>query len=279
MKKQLLAMCVLALLFGALFAVPAKADLLYEPMRNNFYRTHSEEMKQEDHLYVFREGRENYTLYVSPVSEETVGTLPAGKEVRGTWSYVDAAGTEWIIVYTYLGEGYTNQIEGWVPAVCLLRVYDSDLFEAEHKDEIREESGFFEAGEERRTTYFYLCPGSTNVEKGSVAGDIAYQQVYTDAFGRRWIPVHYYEGIKGRWICMDDPGADPETLYADGKALDVDKRSKEEGGAAPVGDVIPAPVVEKPTIPWYIFVIVGGTVLLAALALVFIKIRGKKKAE
>ena len=40
-------------------------------------------------------------------------------------------------------------------------------------------------------------------------------QTFTDDSGRKWGYVGYHMGLRDVWVCLDDPTADYDTLYAD----------------------------------------------------------------
>lgn len=144
------------------------------------------------------------TVFTAPGSMSKL-TLNNGLlgTIQFTW---EGKGTVWGYLIRW-DDDRENRTEGWVPMDDLSLVYDSQQFMADHAGEIVETDpvpvDFHEA-------VLYDYPkgpaGSTLKEEPDYQRfDEMFTQVYTDENGLRWGYVGYYMGIRGFWVCLDDP--------------------------------------------------------------------------
>lgn len=217
MKRRMFALALALLLCGAL-PLNVRADVLFEP-DDDFYEDHYEEMDYVNCAYLANGPQGKLTIYTSPENSLVEGTVENGEGIYVSVRYVDAGGIAWAQV-----EVFTRALSGWVPMDYLVKVYNSDDFRAEYADRIVAEEGSLAASEER--VFFWSYPGSDVSEADlPLEGDYLpeYREIFFDDAGRKWGHVGYYMGIKNTWICLDDPAADYETLYADHAPQQVTK--------------------------------------------------------
>ncbi len=226
--KKLISL-LLCLLLAAMLAVPALADVIWEPW-DDFYTQHRSECLHMDARF---EAQTDVDVYKSPQKRTVVTTIPVGTEVYISWVW--PSDVEWGY-YEYVTD--TDEGDGWLELSGLRRLYNADDFDREYAGEITEEAGFIPL-EEYGSIYIWPYPGSgewidcIDSAAWDWAEDPSYYATWTDDAGHRWGHVGYYYGIQG-WVCLTDPGADdlPRTAprYAD------------ESGA-------PLPTPEAPPIP------------------------------
>lgn len=199
MKGKLFSL-LLALLTVSALAVPASADLIWEP-QDSFYEKHRGECD-----YVNR----GYEL-AGYDGKVTIFTAPGGSN-KATLEN----GTQCTIQFTWTGNGVTwgylcwvsdRDVEGWVPMDDLSLIYDSQQFMEDHAGEISETSpvpvDFHEA-------VLYSYPNGTASTTLEEAPDYmpfseTFTRLYTDENNLRWGYIGYYMGMRDYWVCLDDP--------------------------------------------------------------------------
>ncbi len=202
---------LLALMLLLALAPAVLADVILEP-GDSFYAEHREECQYWDRSHLASGPNNSVTVYRSPESAAVVAELPNGTEVWISYVYTDADGIRWGFC-EYYHEPYWV---GWMPMDHLLLKYDSICFREEFADRITEEAGQIEAPAEGRV-HFWGYPGSDTLWAhmeldGSYLPE--YLQTFTDDADRTWGCVGYYAGMRDVWVCLDDPAADYDTLYA-----------------------------------------------------------------
>lgn len=200
---------LLALIF--LLAPAVSADVILEP-QDSFYNQHRDACSYLDRSY-YADGPDGcVTVYRNPESAAVVEKLYNGTEVWISYVYTDANATEWGFCEHYGEDHWT----GWMPMAYLLLKYDSQSFREEFAPRIRDESGQIASYGENRV-HFWGYPGSDTlwaamkIDSGYTP---EYFQTFTDDAGRDWAYINYYAGIRDVWVCLDDPTADYDTLYA-----------------------------------------------------------------
>ena len=200
MKQRLLSLLLLLVLAIAL-AVPAAADVIWEP-DDAFYNRHRDQCTYEHRVYELAGYGDSVQLWSAPdgrVREE----LPNG--TRGTvqfrWS---GSGVEWGYIYGLSGDWEKG---GWIPMGDLTLVYDSQEFIADHADEIV-------TGDpvpvEFHSAMLYSYPGGPaayvlNEDARYMPFSDVFSTVYTDEDGLLWGHIGYYMGTRDYWVCLDDP--------------------------------------------------------------------------
>ena len=141
------------------------------------------------------------TIWESPVSDREAGVIENGSEVNVEYTYTDKRGYTWGIVN--IGGGKT----GWVPMDYLVTEPGLKSFINKHSDEYKKGDDPFIPPEGVGVIYFWSYPGSGEViNKMTVDSEdsISITSSYTDADGRQWGYVVYFQAASG-WICMSDP--------------------------------------------------------------------------
>lgn len=274
MKKY---MCfLLALLLTLTLAMPALADIAYEP-RDDFYQKHRKDCDYENRVY-YTNGAEGYvTVHSSPTGGAKTA-IANGISFYVSYTYDD--GRWGCIEYdpdTRLAAGSRNSDSGWVKLEEMVCDYDNRAFMADHADElVNAERSLLPTPTEGEAVYAYKYPGSgivrTTLDMAVVGGhEIPFSTVFTDPAGREWGYCGYHYGIRELWVCLDDPCND--ALEADENF--VDPLAKMTPAADPSTVEAAARAAGLPGA--YLIAGIGGVVVIAAAILAAV-IRKKKKA-
>lgn len=201
---------ILALLLAAALATTAFADVIFEPV-DSFYRSHQGECDLVDRTFTTRI---HVQVYKSPESPKIKGMFPPDQSIWISHTYEDPDGNLW---------GYTEieSLFGWVPMAYLELQYDFISFQEDHASEITDQEGKLDESYAGSVIQCWYYPGSEHsyeMDLAAIGGDDlpGYQQIYQDDQGRNWGFVGYFYGNRSFWICLDDPGADFDTLFPDG---------------------------------------------------------------
>ena len=203
-------------------------------------------------------------VYRSPESSAVVKRVKNGEELWIDYVYADENGISWGLCDYYSPEEHWT---GWIPMDYLLLKYDETAFQEEFADRIVEETGTLtESGAQVR---FWSYPGSDYATPFAVEGDYApeYFETFTDDAGRKWGHIGYHMGIRDVWVCLDDPTADYQTLYAELPPQQV---------THPVKDQAAEPIEIKPAGP-SMGGILAAVCVIAILSGGFLWITRKKK--
>ena len=265
---------LLALMLLCALAVPALADVAYEP-DDRFYKHHAGDCKYEHRSY-FTNGADGCVLAYGSPTGDAEAVLPNG---LGFWIYYtyDRLGERW----GYLEydpddpashENWRDCVPGWVKLADMTADYDYRAFEAEHGSEISAADVRLEASR-GSTVFCYKYPGSglvtdkIKVDWVTVDGP-SFTRVFTDSAGRDWGYIGYYCGYRNIWVCIDDP-CNPEL------PPDENYRAVNTVPAAAAG-VMEAALSEAKRPTAYLYAGAAGVAVIAAAVLVF-AIRRKKK--
>ena len=200
MKRKLLSLLLLLILSIAL-AVPAAADVIWEP-DDAFYSRHRNDCTYENRGYELAGYGDSVQLWSAPdgrVQEE----LPNG--IRGTVQFRWSGGdTEWGYIYGLSGDWEKG---GWIPMDDLSLVYDSQEFMTDHADKIVNGDP---VPAEFSSAMLYSYPGGPaayvlNEDARYMPFSDVFSTVYTDEDGLRWGHIGYYMGTRDYWVCLDDP--------------------------------------------------------------------------
>ena len=241
MKRKLMTLLLAAVMAAAL-ALPACADIMWEPYGNAFYESHRDETDYENRGYLIN-GAEGYaTVYAAPDSLVEVVNFPNGTDFNVGMTWTAGDGTQWAVGYhmEQTEDGWEDYT-GWVPLSDLALIYDYNAFEEDHGYEFAEYDG---SGNDLTAVCLYSYPGGTyshTLEESEdyMPFDEAFTHLYTDGEGRRWSYIGYYMGRRNAWACLDDPLN--EKLGTDGYRTVAQVRAGEEPIPAVDGaDAIPA---------------------------------------
>lgn len=236
---------LLALVMAAALAVPAFADVMWEPYDNSFYEAHRDECTYENRSYLANGQKGYVTLRTAPDSVIEVANVANGTSLYIGFIWQGNGGDKWAVGdYAVQEEGQTwKWYTGWVSMDDLALIYDSIAFEEDHGAEFQEYDG---SGDDLTEAYLYSYPnGSFQMllveAKEYLPFADTFQNLYTDENGLRWTFVGYYMGRRDAWICIDDPlnenlGVDsPRTVAQVRNAADV----------VPPAEKVPDPVTSE----------------------------------
>ena len=196
MKGKLMSL-LLAVVAALALAVPASADIIWEP-EDDFYESHRGECVYNGRLYQAAGYDGSVKVYSSPKNAMSIKSLENGERVRVQF--------EWSgnVVWAYV---YNEDVGGWVPMGDLSLVYDSQEFIKDHEGQIVKgeavEVDFDQA-------WLYSYPGGPKdhvlkEDEDYMSFDEIFTSLYTDDNGLRWGVVGYYKGHRNGWVCLDDP--------------------------------------------------------------------------
>lgn len=190
--------------------LPVRADVIWEPL-DSFYEKHSSECEYVSRTFTANGPDGEVIVYESPVSGREVARWENGFKVYISFTYEDENGIVWGI---YEEQGSKT---GWMPMEYMDVVYDAISFAEEYEADIMAETGALDEQYLGESVRFWSYPGATEGYEATVENYVPeYHGTYVDSQGHRWGNVGYYFARKNFWICLDQPGADFDTLYPDG---------------------------------------------------------------
>ena len=205
--------------------ITASADILWEPLENDYYETHGGNFQSyKDRTYVVPEGM-TANLYQSPETGGLIKTLVAGTRIYiGPCSEIN--GETWAAGYPY-GD-WEN--EGWVRLDRLQLEYDHEDFLEDFADDITSSDAILAGAaipvtELNGKVQTWTYPGSglsdrtltfDGTEESYNDGMLTFTRIYTDPNGGQWGYIGYYMGRCG-WAYLEDlystnPPTSPQTL-------------------------------------------------------------------
>ncbi len=265
MKKMLLVIICFAL------ALPVYADVIIEP-DDSFYSKHRGEMVEERRDYYVN--GENGWLAVAekPGSKQTVWTVQNGEFLHIMYVYADGWDL-WGIVERRTADG-ENWESGWVPMEKLSLKYDHISFRDEYGDLFTSYTGDYATVKAADKLVLWTWPGSgeiaaewnvpANMEWNNNILDV--QDVYTDTDGREWGNLIYWSGIRGTWLCLDDPSNTAIPAFHPAPAVRLNPAATPDENAQ-TGDG---------GFPWLAVGLVAGVMLLTVI---LIRVFWKPKTE
>lgn len=267
-RAMILLLC--ALMAGAL-ALPAAADLVWEPHGNSFYEHHREECSYLGRNFLANGSAGYVTLHAAPGGAMQVMNLPNRTQIYVGYTW-EEKGMYWAVteLSTQDAAGTRTRHSGWVPLDDLAPVYDGISFEEDHGAEFAEYDG---SGDGLTSVCLYTYPGG--IYCGELKENRAYlpfaetfHNLYTDSEGRRWSYVGYYMGRHNAWACLDDPDSDELGIDAPLSVSEV-RTGTSEGMVEPSSSV-PA-VIPDWVVPTCLAVL---AVLITALT-----VRGRRRKQ
>ncbi|MDE7184669.1 MAG: hypothetical protein K2O40_09405 [Lachnospiraceae bacterium] len=207
MKKCFIVLNIL--LCCMLYALPVRADIIWEP-DDNFYNRHAAECTYVNRMFTANGPDGVVIVYQSPESPQIITQLDNGSQTQISFTYQSPDGILWGI--------FENADQtGWLPMDYMNVVYDSISFVEDYADEIVAEDGVLDTLYQDKDIYLWKYPGSEASDMIQTNRFLpSYESVYHDEQNRRWGNVGYYLGMRNVWICLDDPTADFDTLYPSG---------------------------------------------------------------
>lgn len=230
--KHRLRTFLLTLVFLLALAIPASADILWEPYNNSYYERIDYEY--DDYLsrvYVVPDGM-TANVYRSPETGGVLQTLEAGTRI-------------YLGPVVYLGDvtwaaGYpigSYDVEGWVNVNRLQKTYEHRDFMEDYQDVLEQTDEIIRPSDVTGDIKTWTYPAS-GILDGTISkeclgteyndGVVNFQYLYTDPQGGRWGYVGYYMGHCG-WVWLDDPEAEETPVFPQTPENTVLDTSEEPG--------------------------------------------------
>ena len=264
--KNTLKFCCILILVAMLLPVSVRADVIYEPF-DDFYMTNREVCSYVGRNYQATGPNGTVTLYESPVNPGIKKTYDNGITLYVSYTYQDGDGIQWACC-----DNWEDNITGWVPMEYLLLIYDEQSFYEEHIEQIVPVQVTLDSAElTGKTVYFWAYPGSTDYIEVEMSADYhpSFQESYTDENGTEWIRCGYFMGIKGKWINLNQPTADYETLFPK-PPIETEPAATEPAATEQVEEIKPA--IGGITVT----VIIAVAAVVAATAMLLIVLKKKR---
>ena len=248
-----IAVLLLVLAFGLALALPALADVIFEP-EDDFYKKHREECSYVNrNYYVDGEGG-SVTVWRSPENRKEVASAANGEVFNVSFVWDGGAEGTWGVV-AYDREDWRKS--GWVLMSDLRLKYDSISFREEFGGEIREMKAELKLGDyPKLQSWPYPCAAAPDGcfdwsgDSGWSAPEepLAFNNVYEDPSGLRWGYVGYFYGDRDFWVCLSAPDAE-DPWAALGAVRPADPGEASRPAPAPVQDPSPAPDPAPTVVP------------------------------
>ena len=259
--KKLLCLCLATLLLLANLPT-VRADVIFEPMDDEFYEEHRDECHFHDRYYTAQGPDGDVTVYESPISDRVVKTVKNGETIWISHIYTDPKGIQWGCTGTW------SEDSGWVPMPYLTLIYDHISFAEEYGHTFLQEEGTLDPKWHDKEIYFWEYPGDREPISSKQRFTPSYSCVYVDENGSRWGYINYFCGIRDRWINLDTPDADFATLYPNG----VEKTPQPVQPESTEADERQDEIKPQPTVDTTLVVIcVAAVVVVSALLLILLK--------
>ena len=246
----------LAALLALSLAVPAAADVIWEP-EDSFYQKHAEECQLLQRSF-YANGAAGYVnFYTSPGSGIVTDQMENGNRVSIYWQYED-----W---------GYVEE-EGWVSLGDLLLIYDYLSFEEEYGGQFQpydpETYGPLLEEWEGDTLVLWPYPGAEQasyVWQDAADGmeelkEYGFSSIFVDEAGLTWGFCAYLYGNRNFWVCLDAPAGRDDPAAQEG-GMEIPVRQVEQP------ELIPAQEPETP-VSYYLAFTLGVVIAAAATWLI-----------
>ncbi|MDR0324502.1 MAG: hypothetical protein LBI19_00215 [Oscillospiraceae bacterium] len=241
---------LLAVCFLLLPALPALADLLFEPDNSFFARNQQDCIPLNRSFYA--NGSNGYvSVKTEPDSKAEVTKLKNGSLLRAYYTYTQNRDT-WVYLENY-GD---DRMSGWVPMDQLALKYDYISFEEEHGGDFYQYMDSYRAVRRAETLVFWTWPGSgefTYGDPATLSMWLTVDKAYRDTDGRVWGFIRHSYGVRNVWLCLFDPSNDSIPAF----------------NPEPVPELVPPPEIwppaddpdPEPSLPWLAIGLVAGAVV------------------
>ncbi len=219
MKRRLFILMILLVLAVSL-PLSVSADLIYEPP-DEFCEEHGRECDHINRSHISNGPNGELTVYQSPEDSQILTVVPNRQSIYITHVCTASDGIDWGCVNLW-----EEDVIGWVPMPYVVLIYNCSDFRKEFKNRLEEESGDLSAfvGQEIR---YWNYPGSedcSTIRLKTPEHTIPdYHYIFVDDAGQKWGNIGFYQGIASSWVCLDNPTADYDTLYANHAPQQVNK--------------------------------------------------------
>lgn len=279
MKRGATFLMTVALVFS--LAVPAAADVLWEPSGNSFYEKNRDEMDYLGRRYTANSPEGFITAWDAPDGSVVKGQFENGQELWIYWVYEN-----WGLISHYAED---REVEGWVDLDEMTLVYDYQAFAQEYADRITpygEE--FADYSGDAAGVAFYEYPGAPQVKiywnfqdfaqildnlRGNRDNGSYIQSIFVDEQGLTWGFVGYMYGRTNAWFCLDNPegDGDPNETVGEGESV-FPVRPVE-----PEEEIVPAREPELPAKGYLPYALVAAVVAVTGSVLAVFFRKKKKK--
>ena len=265
--KKYFSLAMLLLIATLYFTLPARADVIWEPLGDRFFEEHRSEMTYMHYKKYEANGPKGRVLmYKDPYTNRVLKEYENGQEIIINWVMTDTADREWGLT-AFFDERTSSSIPVWVPMDYLFRVYGSAEFKEEYADQLVKKGGnitkFYD-----KYCYEFSYPGGPFLRKNDISHHhnyVHYNLLFTDEDGRTW-GCNENEWNAGNWFLIDRPEAPPSIVYPNG----APGRDTLEKPVWPDDTEEIVPLDDNPlhTLPIGVIWGVVGVVVLSAAALI-----------
>ena len=249
----------LAALLALSLAVPAAADVIWEP-EDSFYQKHAEECQLLQRSF-YANGAAGYVnFYTSPGSGIVTAQMENGNRVSIYWQYEDWGYVE------------TEDVTGWAALEEFQLIYDYISFEEEYGDQFQpydaEACAPLLDGWEGDTLVLWPYPGAEQasyVWQDAADGmeelkEYGFSSIFVDEAGLTWGFCAYLYGNRNFWVCLDAPAGRDDPAAQEG-GMEIPVRQVEQP------ELIPAQEPETP-VSYYLAFTLGVVIAAAATWLI-----------
>lgn len=203
---------LMVMLCWVVFVLPVRADVIWEPHNDDFYTKKRENCRLVNRSYTADGPEDKVIVYKSPENPSVVDTWENGHVANIYYTWTDEKG----IVWGMYNDWETNET-GWVPMEYMEVVYDYICFEEEFGEHFVDESVAIPEECAGTGVYFWSYPGAETyleIPMPETAADMPQcSPTFVDEGGRKWGYIGYFRGTRNKWVCLDEPAGDFNTLY------------------------------------------------------------------
>ncbi len=203
--KRLLAILLIALTL----ALPAAADIAYEPPVTDFYAAVSEKVARIERHYLAN-AEAGYVAMREKPDGNVLSYYKNGEQLFVYGSYTSEG-----VLWGYIARDQKGELEtpGWIKLEELSLLYTQVEFRQEHAGEqLKTDLSAFEWPAETEYVYIFEYPGCGEAKRKYELGGKDHTQMgnalsfhWKDEQGRQWAYIGYYMGQHYGFICLDDP--------------------------------------------------------------------------
>lgn len=279
MKKALSLLMALVLLCA--LALPARADIIWEPFYDSFYEENHDRFNHAGY-YVYTNGPDGGTQQFDIPGGEQIGTLANGFALYVQHIYTDPLGKQWGLFDDVSEEHY------YIPMDQLLDRYDDEFFD-DHPEitgkAVPDGLSVKVPMEAPILLWTYPCGVPTEAtnrwDTDLTLGTTSY---YQDEEGLYWGYIGYWMGHVDAWVCLSDvynPTLQEDEIYLGeplwgGITIPGKKTDPADGESSALPDRTPDHEIVKKTTLKPLFIILPIAAAVLAVLLLLLLPRKKK---